>query len=56
MKRTILTAVSLLILFVLPPHLSALATGAENSGKNWLLGKEFGGAYDAGQRIPENGG
>lgn len=33
-----------------------LATGAENSGKNWLLGKEFGGAYDAGQRIPENGG
>jgi hypothetical protein len=62
MKRTILTAVSLLILFVLPHHLSAfcratiLATGAENSGKNWLLGKEFGGAYDAGQRIPENGG
>ena len=60
MKRTILTAVSLLILFVLPPHLSAgpqsWQQAQKNSGKNWLLGKEFGGAYDAGQRIPENGG
>ena len=25
-------------------------------GSHRLLGKEFGGAYDAGQRIPENGG
>lgn len=59
MKRTILTAVSLLILFVLPHHLSAGPRSwqqAQKSGKNWLLGKEFGGAYDAGQRIPENGG